>query len=190
MALTGREACSTSAWRTGPSKRRVCGCSSRVNSSARGKTPPAKRSLKNRTWHRRSSRRSSQNGAARLRPQGPDRSRNPHQLCLIGARFVRGEVPVDAVGQTRGAPVQECEVGAGAMEVGVNEVPVAHRRQVLRVEKPYRLRRLRKRCEADGLFEVPGAVDVFIETIVKEIAAVAAPPVGRAQPDGLPHIRL
>ncbi len=78
--------------------------------------------------------------------------------------------------------VEKNELGAGVVQICVDIVFLRDRREAAVIKKPDRRHRLADRSNFH-LIARAGAVDVFVQAIVKKIIAVAASRIGRTNPD-------
>ena len=54
------------------------------------------------------------------------RVRNPDHVRIVGAALVGGEIPVFSVAEAGGVAVEKSELGASAVQIGVNVVLLGH----------------------------------------------------------------
>ena len=66
---------------------------------------------------------------------------HPEDLRIVGAPFVRLEIPVISVAEAPDMPIQKQELCTSRMKVGVDIVLLGHGRPLAIVEKPNDLRR-------------------------------------------------
>ena len=111
-------------------------------------------------------------GQGQLGPNG-GKLRNPDQVGVVRDSFVGDEVPVLLVAEPLRVAIEESEMGALVVQIGMNVVLLGHRGELAVVKQPDR----RDRPEDAGDFRLiarAAAVDVFVEAIVEEVVAVAA----------------
>lgn len=106
----------------------------------------------------------------------------PEEFWVIVAAPVGLEIPVGTVGQPLDAAAEKKQVRASTVGIGVNPVPMAHRRKPAIVEQPWDVVWDANRSEAH-LLGIATAVHLSVEAVMKEVVRVAAAGIPGADPD-------
>jgi len=112
----------------------------------------------------------------------------PPQLGIVRKPLVDSEVPILRVSKSSHMAIKEEELGAPLVQVRMDEGPSADGRKILGIEQPDHICRPPDAGNAGGHITAAGSIDKFIEAIMKEIVAIAAPPVGWTNPHGIAHV--
>src|SRR5436190_19654859 len=70
-------------------------------------------------------------------------SRNPDQIRIIGPPFVRGEIPIFRVAESRRVTVQETKLRSLVVKIRVDVILLRDRSHAAIIEQPNRSRRMR-----------------------------------------------
>lgn len=110
--------------------------------------------------------------------------REPVELGVVGAAAVALCIPVVWFGEMGDLGGEEEEMGAATVEVGVDEIGMADGGEVFGIKEPDGAGWIRNPRETNGGVIGARAIDMLIETVVKEVATVGSTSVGGAKPDG------
>ena len=113
--------------------------------------------------------------------------RIPDQRRIVRETLVLFEIPILGILKTRDVAIEKNKLCAFTVQGGVDVVLLRNRRKPAVVEKPDGGSRLSDESQFD-LIAGTQPVDVFIETVVEQIIAIAPARIGRAYPDRISRI--